>query len=250
MLKRFEDKVAMVTGAASGIGRASALRLGEEGARLFACDIDSSGLASFESDAKGMGIAVDTHVLDVSDPEACRQAIARCVEVCGQLDVLCNIAGISRLDHLANYDDAFWNRMLGINLSSVFYLSQAAMPHLVETQGCIVNMASTAGLEGQAYNSPYCAAKAGVVALTKCMALEFSGEGVRVNAVCPGGVKTPLLAETRMPENADRRLFGRLMPFLPLGEPEEIATAVAYLASDEARYITAVALPIDGGQTA
>jgi meso-butanediol dehydrogenase/(S,S)-butanediol dehydrogenase/diacetyl reductase len=111
-------------------------------------------------------------------------------------------------------------------------------------------MASTAGLEGQAYNSPYCAAKAGVVALTKSMALEFAAGGVRVNAVCPGGVITRLLRTTAMPEGADPRLWGRLMPFLPLARPEEIAAAVAYLASDDARYVTGVAFPIDGGQTA
>jgi len=250
MQKRFAGKVVLVTGAASGIGRATALRFGEEGARLFACDVDASGLAAFESELKAAGASLDTHVLDVADPESCRQAVERCVELAGRLDVLCNIAGISRLDHLANFDDAFWTRMLSVNLSSVFFLSQAAMPHLLESRGSIVNMASTAGLEGQAYNAPYCAAKAGVVALTKCMALEFSGGGVRVNAVCPGGVKTPLLHATRMPEGADTRLFGRLMPFLPLGEPEDIATAVAYLASDDARYITGVAFPIDGGQTA
>lgn len=250
MQKRFDDKVVFVTGAGSGIGRATALRLGEEGARLFACDIDAGGLQSLEADAKSADITIDTHVLDVSDGEACRQAVAQCVDACGRIDVLCNIAGISRLDHVANFDDDFWNRMLGVNLSSVFFLSQAAMPHLLESKGCIVNMASTAGLGGQAYNSPYCATKAGVVALTKSMALEFAAGGVRVNAVCPGGVKTPLLMATKMPEGANPKLFGKLMPFLPLGEAEEIATAVAFLASEDARYVTGVAFPVDGGQTA
>ena len=139
--------------------------------------------------------------------------------------------------------------MIGVNLSSVFYLSQAAMPHLIETKGNIVNMASTAGLQGQAYNAIYCAAKFGVVALTKSNAQEFARRGVRVNAVCPGGVLTPLLAATRMPEGADPEIFGRLMPLLPLAEPGEIATAVAYLASDDARYITGHTLTLDGGQT-
>jgi meso-butanediol dehydrogenase/(S,S)-butanediol dehydrogenase/diacetyl reductase len=139
--------------------------------------------------------------------------------------------------------------MLGINLSSVFFLSQAAMPHLTRTKGCIVNLASTAGLEGQAYNAPYCATKAGVVMLSKSMALEFAAAGVRVNALCPGGVKTALLRATKMPEGADPKLFARLMPFLPLAEADEIATAVAYLASEDARYVTGIAFPIDGGQT-
>lgn len=239
----------MLTGVASGIGRASALRLGQEGAHVFGCDIDAAGLADFESEAKGAGIRVDTHVLDVADPEACRGAVARAVETGGQLDVLCNIAGISKLDHLANFSDEQWSRMLDINLSSVFFLSQAAMPHLCESRGCIVNLASTAGLQGQAYNAPYCATKAGVVMLTKSMALEFASAGVRVNALCPGGVKTPLLEATASPEGAERKLFSRLMPFLPLAEADEIATALAYLASEDARYATGVAFPIDGGQT-
>jgi meso-butanediol dehydrogenase/(S,S)-butanediol dehydrogenase/diacetyl reductase len=251
MQRRFEGKAVMITGAASGIGRASALRLGREGARLFACDIDPSGLEAFAAEAKEQegGIQVDTHVLDVSDGPACRDAVARAVETCGKLDVLCNIAGISKLDLLENYDDELWHRMIGVNLSSVFFLSQAAMPHLVETRGNIVNMASTAGIQGQAYNAIYCAAKHGVVALTRSNAQEFARKGVRVNAVCPGGVLTPLLRATAMPEGADPELFGRMMPLLPLGRPEEIATAVAYLASDDARYITGHTLTLDGGQT-
>ena len=249
MQTRFTGKTAMVTGAGSGIGRATALRLGEEGARIFACDIDPSGLESFATEAKGAGIEVDGLVLDVSDGEACRAAVAQAVDTCGRLDVLCNIAGISQLDLLENFSHELWNRMIGVNLSSVFYLSQAAMPHLIATKGNIVNMASTAGLQGQAYNAIYCAAKSGVVALTKSNAQEFARRGVRVNAVCPGGVVTPLLRATRMPEGADPQLFAKLMPLLPLGNPEEIATAVAYLASDDARYITGHTLTLDGGQT-
>ncbi len=249
MQTRFQGKAAIVTGAASGIGRATALRLGEEGAHIFACDVDTSGLEDFATEAKGAGIRVDTLALDVSDGEACRDAVAQAVDTCGKLDVLCNIAGISQLDLLENYSDELWNRMIGINLSSVFFLSQAAMPHLIETGGNIVNMASTAGLQGQAYNAIYCAAKHGVVALTKSNAQEFARRGVRVNAVCPGGVLTPLLRATKMPEGADAELFGRMMPLLSLGRPEEIATAVAYLASDDARYITGHTLTLDGGQT-
>jgi meso-butanediol dehydrogenase/(S,S)-butanediol dehydrogenase/diacetyl reductase len=247
--RRFEGKVALVTGAGSGIGRASALRLGEEGAHIIACDINASSLADFGAEAKEGGARVDTHVVDVSDAEACRGAVAHAVAVGGRLDVLCNIAGISKLDHLANYSDEQWNSMVAVNLSSVFFLSQAAMPHLLESQGNIVNMASSAGREGQAYNSIYCATKAAVVNLSKALAKEFGGRGVRVNAVCPGGVKTDLLRKTSMPEGADPKLFGSLLPLVPLAEAEEIATAVAYLASDEARYVTGADFAIDGGQT-
>jgi meso-butanediol dehydrogenase/(S,S)-butanediol dehydrogenase/diacetyl reductase len=249
MQKRLEGKTAMITGAGSGIGRATALRLGQEGARIFACDIDAAALDDFASEAKGEGIQVDTHVFDVSDGDACRAAVKAAVETCGRLDVLCNIAGISQLNRFENYTDDVWNRIIGTNLSSVFFLSQAAMPHLIETQGNIVNMASTAGIQGQAYNAVYCAAKHGVVAITKSNAQEFARKGVRVNAVCPGGVITPLLRATTMPEGADPELFGRMMPLLSLAHPEEIAAAVAYLASPEARYITGHTLTLDGGQT-
>ena len=249
-MKRFDGKTALVTGAGSGIGRATTLRLAQEGARVFACDIDSAGLADCEEAARSIGGGVDTHVLDVSDADACRAAVNAASETCGQLDVLCNIAGISMIDHMTEFSDEQWQRMLGVNLSSVFFLSQAAIPHLLETRGNIVNMASSAGIVGQAYNSMYCATKAGVVMLTKSMAVEYGKRGVRVNAVCPGGVNTAITRDFKMPENVDPQLFSKLMPLVPMAEASEIAGAVAYLASDDARYITGATLAIDGGQTA
>jgi meso-butanediol dehydrogenase/(S,S)-butanediol dehydrogenase/diacetyl reductase len=249
-MNRFEGRAALVTGAGSGIGRATALKLAREGAHVFACDINPGGLAECQSEAKADDGRLDIHVLDVSDPEACRAAVAAAVETCGRLDVLCNIAGISMLDHLTNFTDQQWDKMVGVNLSSVFYLSRAAIPHLLETKGNIVNMASTAGLGGQAYNSMYCATKAAVVMLTKSMALEYGKAGVRSNAVCPGGVKTALTAAFKVPDNADHDLLRKLMPLVALADASEIASAVAYLASDEARFVNGAALAIDGGQTA
>jgi meso-butanediol dehydrogenase/(S,S)-butanediol dehydrogenase/diacetyl reductase len=249
-MKRFEGKTALVTGAGSGIGRATALRLADEGARIFVCDIDSGGLSECEAEAKSSGARVDTHLLDVADAEACREAVDIAKSLCGRLDVLCNIAGISMIDHMTEFSDAQWHRMVGVNLSSVFFLSQAAIPHLLESQGNIVNMASSAGIVGQAYNSMYCATKAGVVMLTKSMAIEFGKRGVRVNAVCPGGVNTALTRELVLPQEIDEQLFAKLLPLVRMAEASEIASAVAYLASDEARYITGTALAIDGGQTA
>lgn len=249
-MNRFENKAALVTGAGSGIGRATALKLAGEGAHVFACDIDPSGLAECQAEVKAEGGRLDTHVLDVSEADACREAVSLAVDCCGRLDTLCNIAGISMIDHLTNFTDDQWNKMLGVNLSSVFFLSQAAIPHLLETKGSIVNMASTAGLGGQAYNSMYCATKAAVVMLTKSIAIEYGKAGVRANAVCPGGVKTPLTAAFQVPENADPQLLQKLMPLVALADASEIADAVAYLASDEARYVNGAALAIDGGQTA
>jgi len=155
--------------------------------------------------------------------------------------------------HAARVEDvteADWDRVLAINLSSVFHLTQAVLPALLESRGCAVHLASAAGLVGQAYTAPYAAAKAGVVSLVRSLALEVARRGVRINCVAPGGVDTPLTRTLRFPADAEPDLVQRLVPLLPLGRPEEVAAAVAWLASDEARYATGSALVLDGGQTA
>ena len=153
-------------------------------------------------------------------------------------------------DHFTEIAEATWNRVLAINLSGVFFVSQAAIPHLLETRGVIVNMASAAALRGQAYTAPYAATKAAVASLTQSLAVEYAKRGLRVVALAPGGVKTALTAQTKFPDGADMSLIEKLMPLMPIAEPEEIAAAVAFLASDEARYINGAVLSIDGAQTA
>ncbi|MBK6287025.1 MAG: SDR family oxidoreductase [Gammaproteobacteria bacterium] len=248
-MNRFTGKVALVTGAASGIGRATALRLGNEGASLLLADINEEGLAK-TAGLLAQGTKSRAVQLDVTDSANCRKAVDSCIERFGRLDILCNIAGIAICNNLTSITDEQWHRAMGINLDGVFFMCRAAMPHLIESKGNIVNMSSSAGLVGQAYNSAYCATKAGVLMFSKSLALEYSGQAVRVNAVCPGLVKTPLTANFAMPDGADMALMGRLAPLLEGAEPEEIAAAVAYLASDEARFVTGIALPIDGAQTA
>jgi len=248
-VERFTGKVALVTGAGSGIGRATALRLASEGARVALADINERSLADTCA-ALAAGSEAISVVTDVRDSAACAAAVAACVDRFGQLDILCNIAGIALCQHLTDISDEQWQRVMDINLNGVFFMCRAAIPRLVESKGCIVNMSSSAGLEGQVYNSAYCASKAGVLMFTKALAIEFSKQEVRVNAVCPGMVKTPLTENFAMPDNADMQLMGKLFPLLEGAEPEEIAAAVAYLASAEARFITGAALPIDGAQTA
>jgi meso-butanediol dehydrogenase/(S,S)-butanediol dehydrogenase/diacetyl reductase len=249
MMMILEGKVAFVTGAASGIGRATAIRLSAEGAQVLLADIDQAGLDSLCDEIATAGGEAASQHLDVSQAGACRAAIAAAVARFGQLDVLCNIAGIAAANHLADVSDDEWQRMVNINLSGVFYLCQAAMPHLEQTAGNIVNMASSAGLVGQAYNIAYCATKGGVVMMSKAMAMEFASKGVRVNAICPGGIKTPLVSAFSIPEGADMNLFMRMMPLTgEMAEPEQVADVVAFLAADSSRYITGVALPVDGGQ--
>lgn len=170
----------------------------------------------------------------------------------GGLDVLCNIAGILDFGCMADLDKSRWDRTIAVNLTGVYLMSRLAMPHLLKTKGNIVNMASAAGLVGVPFNSAYVAAKHGVVGLTKALALEFSKQGIRINCICPTGVNTPMIAGAP-PENIDWELVMRAVPWLDGGEncdPEDIADAVAFLASREARRITGVAFPVDGGQTA
>ena len=240
-----------MTGAASGIGRATALRLGAEGARVFAADRDEAKLRDAVAALRASGAEAHAHALDVADASACRAAIAACLERFGGLDVLANVAGVMHWGHLTDVSEADWARTLGVNLSGVFFMCQAAVPPLLERRGVIVNMASAAGLQGQAYTAPYCVSKAGVVSLTKCLAVEYAKRGLRAVAVCPGGVNTPLTAALKLPEGADVALFQRLLPLaFPIAEPEEIAAAVAYLASAEARFVNGAVFSIDGGQTA
>jgi meso-butanediol dehydrogenase/(S,S)-butanediol dehydrogenase/diacetyl reductase len=248
-MQRFSDKVALVTGAGSGIGRATAIRLASEGAAVFLADINPDGLAETAA-ALPAGSRSTRFELNVTDSHACNEAVASCVEAFGKLDVLCNIAGIAICNHLTSITDEQWHRAVGVNLDGVFFMCRAAIPHLLQSQGNIVNMSSSAGLVGQAYNSAYCATKAGVMMFSKSLALEYGKQGVRVNAVCPGMVKTPLTANFAMPEEADMELMAKLMPLSEGAEPEEIAASVAYLASEEARFINGIGLPIDGAQTA
>lgn len=246
---RFEGKSVVVTGAASGIGLAVAKRLAAEGAKLVIGDRNAEGIAAA---AKDIGDAATPMALDVADEASCNAIVAKAVELNGGLDALCHIAGVLDFGRVADLDKTRWDRTIGINLTGTYLMARAALPHLVASKGNIVNMASAAGLVGIPFNSAYTASKHGVVGLTKALALEFSKEGVRVNCVCPTGVKTPMVAAPP-PENIDWELVMRAAPWLDGGEqcdPEDIADAVAFLASHEARRITGIAFPVDGGQTA
>jgi meso-butanediol dehydrogenase/(S,S)-butanediol dehydrogenase/diacetyl reductase len=249
-MNRFENKVALITGAGSGIGRATSIRLAEEGASVFMADINPAAMTETAS-LLPPGSASVQAVLDVAEPDQCQQIVEQAITAFGQLDVLCNIAGVALSKHLTDISVAEWKRVVDINLNGVFYLCQAAIPHLISSKGNIINMSSSAGREGQAYHSVYCATKAAVLMLSKSLAVEYCKQGVRANAICPGGVVTPLTQNFSIPDDADPGLFSRMLPLIePMAEAEEIAAAVAYLASDEARFVTGIEFAIDGGQTA
>ena len=245
---RFNGKTALVTGAASGIGRATAQRFSAEGASVVLADVNADGLQAVATTLPGPNRCIP---FDAANPTSCRTLIAQTIEESG-LDVLCNIAGVLDWGPLLEFEDARWDRVIAINLSSVFHLCRAAMPHLVATRGNIINMASAGGLVGIPYHTAYGASKAGVIALTKSLALEFAASGIRVNAVCPTGVNTPMLNGT-FPKGVDVALLMRNAPKLDRGslcEPDDVAAAVVFLASADARKVTGIAFPVDGGQTA
>lgn len=246
-MRRFEGRVALVTGAASGIGRATALRLAEEGASVACADVNEAAVAETAALIERGGARALARRCDVSDAAAAAEIVATTVATLGGLDVLCNIAGIGGFQHTADVAPEQWNRVLAVNLSGAFFMSQAALPHLLERHGAIINMASSAGLIGQAYCAAYCASKGAVVALTRALAVEFARRGVRINCICPGGVDTGFTAGFAPPEGADIDLIRRLALVAERATPAEIAGAVAYLASDEARHINGAALSIDGG---
>ncbi len=247
---RFAGKTVLVTGAASGIGRAAAERLAAEGARVLCADLNEAAVKEAVDAIQKAGGDATASTCDVSDPEACRSIVADAVAAFGHLDVLCNVAGVGLHEHATQITVEQWNRVIAVNLSGTFFTCQAAIPHLLETQGNIVNTASSAGIMGVAYTSAYAASKGGVVMLTKALAVEYGRRGLRVNCICPGGVDTPLARGFAPPEDADPHLLQRMQLEPRLAEPSEIAAAFAYLASDEARYVNGAAFSIDGGQVA
>lgn len=250
-MQRFTDKVCLVTGAASGIGRATAQRLASEGATLMLADINAEGLEKTRASLPA-GVRAEVAVFNATDDDSCRDMVAQTVDTLGRLDVLCNIAGMSRSAKFLDLKREDWDRMFAVNTTSLFIITQAALPHLIKVKGNIVNMASASGRVGAPYFSHYAASKAAVISLTRSLAVEFSKEGIRVNCICPGGVNTPMaqVNADSMAADIDMDLLRRLFALHPEARPEEIAGAVAYLASEEARYVSGASFAIDGAQTA
>lgn len=234
-----------MTGAASGIGRATVHRLVAEGATVLAADVAAEGLDETAAGVATPG-AVTTLVGDVTDPAFAPAAVEAAVGLAGHLDLLVNAAGILRFEHSHEADLDAWERILAVNLTGTFRCCRAALPALLDGGGAIVNVASTSARFGHPWAAAYAASKGGVLALTKTLAVEYATQGLRVNAVCPGSIDTPITGAFHLPDRADPKLVRRIMSPAGMAGPEVVAAAIAYLGSDDARHVNGEDLRIDG----
>lgn len=244
---RFDGKVVLVTGASSGLGAACVRQFAAEGARVYAVARDRARLEEVAGSSDGE-VAVD--LCDIADPAACKAAVAACVERFGRLDALVNNAGRHDFRRTTDVTEEQWFHDIAANLHGAFFLSQAALPHLLETSGNIVNVASVAGVVGEAYSAAYTSAKHGVVGLTKALAVEYARSPVRINCVCPGGMDTPQAHTIEFPDDADFELIMRVAAVRGLMVPEQVAKTVVFLASDDAAAAHGSIQIVDAGMTA
>jgi meso-butanediol dehydrogenase/(S,S)-butanediol dehydrogenase/diacetyl reductase len=249
---RLKGRVAIVTGGGTGLGRAIALRFAQEGASVVLSGRREAPLREVARRIGAEGGRALAVPADVTKPADIPRLVRATVDAFGQLDILVNNAGtVTTRASALDTTDADWERMLDVNLTAVFRLCKQALPELIRSRGNIVNIASVNGLAGAPARAAYGASKGGLVILTQCMALDHAREGVRVNAICPAFVPTDLNQDLV----AELKRTGRFDPLvarhpLGLGDPEDVAAAALFLASDDARWITGVALPVDGGLTA
>lgn len=246
---RFDGTVALVTGGVSGIGASVTTRLLAEGATVVAVDVAEASITRFVTDHPEAGDRLDTRVLDVTDAAAVDRTIADVVDTHGKLDLLVANAGVGAAGAVADVDDATWRFVLGVDLDGVFHVARAALPHLVASKGSIVNTASISGMGGDSAMAAYNAAKGAVINLTRSMAVDYGHQGVRVNAVAPGPVATPLLRPILEGNAVVGDTYAERIPLGRVGEPDEIAAAILFLASPDAAYVSGVTLPVDGGLT-
>lgn len=241
-------KVALVTGAASGLGRATARKLAEAGADLCIVDVNAERLAET---ATMLGNAkVLAHLADLAEPDACTGAVAAAIAHFGRLDALCNIAGIVRMARTTEMPRDHYLQTIAVNLNAPWFLSQAAIPNLLENNGAIVNCASSAALIGEAYAAAYCATKAGLVNMTKAMAMEYARHPIRINAIAPGGMITNIADGMTFPAEAEMDLIARFSGLRGQVEVDDVADLVTLLASPAGRSYHGACISIDAGITA
>lgn len=243
-------RVALVTGAAAGLGQATAIRLAEVGADVALVDIAEPGLTATAKTIEDLGRKALIMPMDLSERANCRHAVDRTVEELGRLDALCNVAGVMLPGPTAEITDEEWDLTMAVNLEAPFFLIRAAIPHLLEAKGAIVNVTSCAAFQGQAYFAAYCATKSGLTNMTKALAMEFTHQPIRVNAVAPGGMMTGLVQGMYRLKDCDPDLISRIGSVKGMCELEDVAECVAFLATDAARGYHGACINIDAGVTA
>lgn len=242
-------RVALVTGAARGLGRTIAEALAADGVAVMLVDILADRLTQTRADLEAQGVHCAAHVADISDRQQCFAAVEAVIEKFGRLDILCNAAGIVRFNHAVEVPEAEWEKIMAVNASGPFWLCQAAIPHLLETHGNIVNVTSQSALIGAAYIVPYSASKGALLQMTRSLAMEYIDAPIRINAVSPGAMATEISLDGPMPAGLDRAKIIRFSGVRPPSAPEEVAALVAFVASEKASAVHGAVLCADGGVT-
>lgn len=246
-MQRFSDRVVLVTGAGSGIGKASAIRIAEEGGAVFCVDLDEESAAATVAVIEAAGGEGVAHGCDVGDEASVEAAVQACVDRFGSLYGLVNMAGILRFDDSETLQTPHWQKVIDINLTGTMFLCRAALPHLVASKGSIVNAASTAALQGLPCGLAYSASKGGVLAMTRSIAVEYAKRGVRANCVCPGDINTGMTDGIDFPKTMDFDLMPRIMSLTGPKSPEVVAGVIAMLVSEDGAHITGEDIRVDGG---
>ena len=254
MGNRLQGKVAFITGAAQGIGRVTALLFAREGAALGLADKDAAKVQAVAAEIQAAGGSVIASACDISKKKDITAAIDAAAARFGRLDILVNNAGVTLTRPFIDTSDEDIDFLVNVNLKGTIFASQAAIPHMIRVGGgSVVHDASNAGLVGRPWQPVYGATKAGIISLTKAMALSFAKDQVRVNCICPGSIDTPMLRGALASSgdfDGNWKKTSMVIPMGRIGAPEDIANATLFLASDESSYITGIALPVDGGRTA